>query len=144
MCIIEIICKLHGSFIQTPNTHLSYKGCLRCSNSKGEEQICRYLEMHNILYKREYIFPNQPFEIKLCRFDFYLPETGMAIEFHGKQHYKYHKHFHKTIEEFEQRKRRDILKKEYCVMNGIEYLEIKWNKIKHINNILDKYIYYRV
>jgi hypothetical protein len=27
---IEIICKIHGSFLQTPNKHLSNRGCKKC------------------------------------------------------------------------------------------------------------------
>lgn len=36
---IEIICYLHGSFFQTPNTHLDFHGCPRC-----------WGQNHNILY----------------------------------------------------------------------------------------------
>lgn len=31
---IEIICHLHGSFLQTPGNHLSGKGCKKCSTEK--------------------------------------------------------------------------------------------------------------
>lgn len=31
-CKVEIICREHGSFFQTPNDHLDGKGCPKCSN----------------------------------------------------------------------------------------------------------------
>jgi 3-methyladenine DNA glycosylase AlkC len=31
---VIIICKIHGEFIQTPNKHLLYNGCKKCSMSK--------------------------------------------------------------------------------------------------------------
>ena len=34
---IVIICKTHGEFIQTPNKHLLYNGCKKCSMSKINE-----------------------------------------------------------------------------------------------------------
>lgn len=35
---VEIICKKHGVFSQTPENHLSVKGCPRCKSSKGEKK----------------------------------------------------------------------------------------------------------
>ena len=37
---IEIICKIHGSFFQTPNNHLSGKGCKEC----GKESILNHIQ----------------------------------------------------------------------------------------------------
>ena len=34
---IEIICKIHGSFLQTPSDHLSGKGCKECGKEKSKE-----------------------------------------------------------------------------------------------------------
>ena len=34
---IEIICKIHGSFLQTPSGHLSGKGCTECGKEKSKE-----------------------------------------------------------------------------------------------------------
>lgn len=33
LCKVEIVCKKHGSFFQTPNNHLRGKGCRSCNNS---------------------------------------------------------------------------------------------------------------
>lgn len=44
---VEIICRQHGVFTQSPNAHLSGKGCPRCSNliSKPETRWADTLEL---------------------------------------------------------------------------------------------------
>ena len=37
-----IICKKHGKFYQTPNTHLRNHGCPKCRSSKGEIKNIQY------------------------------------------------------------------------------------------------------
>lgn len=80
---VEIICPTHGSFWQKPNTHTSSRtGCRFCCESKGEREIELILKKYGIEHIREYrILPY------LYRYDFYLPELNIYIEFHGQQHY---------------------------------------------------------
>lgn len=81
---VEIICSKHGSFWQKPNSHTSSMyGCQLCYESKGEVAIELFLKKYNIRYIREYrIIPH------LYRYDFYLPDLNIYIEFNGVQHYK--------------------------------------------------------
>lgn len=81
---VEIICPTHGSFLKKPNSHISSRsGCQLCQESKGEVAVEVFLKKYGIPHLREYrIKPH------LYRFDFYLPETNLFIEFHGKQHYE--------------------------------------------------------
>ncbi len=87
---VKIICPKHGEFYQVPGSHLSGTGCPKCKSSKGERFLIKILEENNIKYKHQYIIPNQS---TLYRYDFYLPELNILIEFHGGQHYKPIKHF---------------------------------------------------
>lgn len=58
-------------------------GCQLCYESKGEVAIELFLKKYNIRYIREYrIIPH------LYRYDFYLPDLNIYIEFNGVQHYK--------------------------------------------------------
>ena len=50
----------------------------------------------------------------------------MALEYNGKQHYKFVKYFHKTKERFEKQKERDSLKRKYCKDLGIKLIEIPY------------------
>ena len=80
---LEIICPVHGSFWQTPNNHLGGYGCGLCGNrSTGEAKITKFLKESNIKYITEYTFPNYGY-----RYDFYLPDFNILIEYHGEQHY---------------------------------------------------------
>lgn len=72
---VDIICKKHGIFKQTPNSHLNGSGCPRCSDSKGERIISKILDNNNISYVREYRIPNQ---IYRYRYDFYLPDYNRS------------------------------------------------------------------
>ncbi len=81
---VIINCSKHGDFLQIPNNHLLGKGCPTCSSSKGEILIRNILLKHNIKYTQEYRIPLQGNKF---RYDFYLPDCNLLIEFHGSQHY---------------------------------------------------------
>ena len=83
-CPVEIICPKHGSFWLKPNSHTSSgSGCRFCQESKGERAVELCLKKYGINHIREYrILPH------LYRYDFYLPEFNIYIEYNGKQHYR--------------------------------------------------------
>jgi hypothetical protein len=60
--------------------------------------------------------------------DFYLPLIKRCIEVHGEQHYKFNRFFHHTTLGFINHKKRDQDKKEWCEINGIEYIELSFDK----------------
>ena len=60
--------------------------------------------------------------------DFYIPLLKKAIEVHGEQHYKFVAHFHNNAMGFIKHKKRDNDKKEWCEINGIEYIELPYNE----------------
>lgn len=81
---VEIICPKHGSFHQKPNSHISSgAGCILCADSKGERVIEEFLKKCGVSYLREYSIPDHRY-----RYDFYLPDFNLYIEFHGVQHYR--------------------------------------------------------
>lgn len=80
---IIITCPIHGNFKQTPANHLKNNGCPRCRDSRGECILSTILDTYKIKYIREYKIT--PFKYK---YDFYLPEYNIYIEYHGIQHYK--------------------------------------------------------
>ena len=99
-------------------------GCLR---STGENFIKSFLEDHAIKYYREKKF-NQCKDRGLLKFDFWLPDYGMCIEYDGEQHY-YNVQAWDKSSTFEDRKRRDAIKNIYCEKNGIVLLRIPyWEK----------------
>ncbi|QNI20980.1 hypothetical protein [Vibrio phage vB_pir03] len=81
---VTLICPDHGRFEKTPNDILTNKGgCPTCKESKGERQIRMFLERKEISFEREYRIEGFNF-----RWDFYLTDFDIYVEYHGIQHYK--------------------------------------------------------
>lgn len=119
---VKIICPVHGSFLQSPNSHLQGQGCPTCRTSKGELAIKDILDKHNIIYKQQWWYPDESHRYK---YDFYLPEQNIIIEFHGKQHYKFMDFFYKSEEEFRQRKEIDEFKADIAKVKLTPLIELK-------------------
>ena len=69
--------------------------------------------------------------------DCYIPELKLGFEYNGKQHYEHIEFFHKTIEEFEAQKNRDIEKLKRAESKGIKIIIIKYNEAV-IKDVLSK------
>lgn len=123
----EIICPTHGSFFQTPASHLSGQGCPICLESHGERYIAMLLNRHGIVYKREKTFIGCR-NINKLRFDFYIPVLNMCIEYDGGQHYSPCAYFG-GLSKFELQKKRDLIKTDFCFNNGIRLIRIPFKKI---------------
>ena len=121
----------HGDFKQTPQNHLSGRGCPRCQNSSGEMTINKILTDNNINFETQKKFDDCIKEKKLS-FDFYLPDYQMCIEYDGKQHYEPVKWFggKKTMDGIIER---DKIKTNFCLKNDIKLI-----RIKHDENIEEK------
>ena len=69
------------------------------------------------------------------RFDFYLPEHNICLEYDGQQHYKETTFCNDTLAD---RQYRDKIKDDYCLKNNISLIRIPyWDRSK----INDQYIY---
>jgi len=125
---IKIICPIHGVFLQRPKQHKKGEGCPKCSKSKGEMRVSALLENNGILYNQQHHYSDciNPETNHVLYFDFYLPDYNVLIEFDGRQHYEPIKYFGGN-KEFIKRKRLDLIKDEYCVLNNIKLIRIKYN-----------------
>lgn len=140
-----ICCPIHGDFTQTSGHHLIGHGCPICSSSHGEKYIIEFLESNNIKYQREKTFEDclSPIGRRL-KFDFYIPEQNICIEYDGLQHFKPLEYFG-GVKEFEKIKNNDKIKNIYCLDNGINLIRIKYlrpssNNKNRINQILTQKI----
>ena len=126
---IKIICSEHGVFEQKPNNHLSGQKCPICNlnkiQSNGVVSIKNWLVDNNVKFTQEHIFEDCIFR-KQLRFDFYLPEFNLCVEYDGKQHFEPIDFFggYKSLEET---KIRDLIKNEYCKCNNIKLIRFKFN-----------------
>lgn len=104
--------------------------CPKCekNHSKGERAIKHWLDENNISYEIE--FP-KILEGHVLRFDFYLPDYDIYIEFQGKQHYEQVDFFDKKAS-LEKRQSFDNLKREFCKQKLIEIPYYDIDKIPEI------------
>lgn len=65
---------------------------------------------------------------KTLYLDMYLPTLELVVEVHGKQHYEYTPHYHKHKHRFGRDRLNDDLKKEWCEINNIRYVELAYNE----------------
>ena len=131
---VKIICKKHGMFEQTPNSHYKGSGCPNCKLSKGEERIQFLLKNIEFVIQKTYDDCLSPIGSKL-KFDFYLPEYNMCIEYDGRQHFMPVKYFGGE-EQFTKQKINDNIKNNYCKLNNINLLRIPYYDYDNIEVIL--------
>jgi hypothetical protein len=137
---VKIICKRHGIFEQIPYSHTGGSGCPSCYESKGEREVKKYLDSNNIVYESQKKFDNcLSINYINLRFDFYLPEKNICIEYDGEQHFRVHEYFggeegYKTL------KQNDNLKNKFCLKNNIKLIRIPYYDFNKISDILDNEI----
>jgi len=113
--------------------------------SNGELQILKYLQSKNICFIQEKEFTDlvNPKTGQRLRFDFYLPEQNICIEFDGKQHFEYSPDFHGKDKEkgllmLEGQQYRDEVKNKYCFNRHIKLIRIRYSQYNFIEEILSK------
>lgn len=127
-----------GEELLVASTELRAKrksSCSKCNLSLGEITIKALLKQYNIQYQKEYTFPDcyNDKTGQLFRFDFYLPDNNIIIEYDGEQHSKVVARWG-GIEGLKERQRRDKIKTNYCLDNGITIIRIPYT---HTNIIID-------
>lgn len=111
---IDIICYKHGLFQQTPHNHKKGKGCPACKESKGEKEIRNWFDKNNIDFISQKKF-NGCVDKRKLKFDFYLPDYNICIEYNGRQHYSVVKNnFFGGEEKLISRQKRDKIKVKFC------------------------------
>lgn len=56
--------------------------------------------------------------------DSYNEELKLCVEFHGEQHLRQNKFYHKTEEDFKKQQYRDQLKKDLCAKKGVQLFAV--------------------
>lgn len=135
---IEIICPIHGSFIQKVGSHANGQGCPKCRQSHLEKIVMSCFDKNGLNYEYQKRFD----WLGKQSLDFYLPNLNIGIECQGSQHFekdKFFKDISITIE-------RDERKRMLCEENGLRliyFLDKKYNKyveklnIPYFNNLDD-------
>ncbi len=130
---INIICKDHGIFSHTANSHLKGHGCPMCGFNGYSKMALEWLSSLNIPNLRTALSPEGEFTIpgSMYKADGYCEETNTIYEFHGDYWHgnpkKYdpneiNKSVGKTFGELYEN---TLRKKEYILSLGFNYIE-KW------------------
>ena len=140
---VEIICPIHGAFLQPPNRHLFGSGCPKCNSSKGEIKIRNFLIKNNIPFEEQKRFEDCK-DKRALPFDFFLQDSNMLIEYDGIQHFApidfSGTNDEKMIKNFNLIKNHDEIKNNYCASNNINLLRIPYYKENDIEDVLDENI----
>lgn len=116
-------------------------GCPNCSslaNSKGEEKIHDFLEENCIEFISQKTFDGCSHKT-LLRFDFYLLDYNLCIEYNGKQHYEPVEYFGGE-EQLKDQQNKDQIKRDFCEENDIILFEISYLDFNNIEKILEEAI----
>ena len=127
-----------GNEIITTSTYLltGQTNSCGCLLSYYNSYIQKLLDKMEIEYIPEY--PTYVDNVRY-RFDFYLPEYNLMIEYDGEQHYKpmrYNSNEEKNISDFYKRQERDNIKTKYCSDNNINLLRIPYYERQNIKSII--------
>lgn len=74
------------------------------------------------------------------KLDIFCPKYKLAIEYHGRQHFYYTSRFFDSKYEFEEAKKRDLVKEKYCKDNGIALVVFRYNDSLTEDSIYDRII----
>ena len=132
-------------FIDTVS-HVKSGYNLGIKRSKGESLLRILFSQMNIVFIPEYSFSdcvNPQTKAKL-KFDFYLPDYNMCIEYDGEQHYKGWRKSQNAKTSLEQIQFRDAIKNQYCSNNHIHLVRIPYTDFckinqEYITRILEEY-----
>jgi hypothetical protein len=137
---VTINCSIHGDFDQTPNDHLRGCGCSNCFESKGEKYIATILNSNNIDFVRQKSFKECRGKSNPLRFDFFLPDLNVLIEYDGYQHFK-----PITVwggeKVFKKQQQLDAIKNKFASDNNIQLIRVPYtfkNEEQISNYLTDK------
>jgi len=139
---VIIGCNKHGDFLQSSGKHLDGQGCPKCKMSHGERKIEQFLIKNKLQYKHQHTFSDcvVPGTKTRLRFDFYIPELNLGIEYDGEQHF-HPRNFgniskEQSIKNLDRVKYLDSLKNKYSKKNNIFLIRISYKKLKTIDKTL--------
>ena len=129
-----------------PNKLQQGQHCPRCKISNGERLIKNYLDKNEV----EYTYNTKYDGLigvggRQLSYDFYLPKYNLLIEMQGIQHiqpvdFTYSNNYELANEKFRKQQEHDKRKREYAQDHNIPLLEIWYDEIDRIDNILDNYL----
>jgi hypothetical protein len=100
-------------------------------------KIAKFLDKNKVNYKREQTFDGcmSPKGSRL-RFDFFLEDHNMCIEFQGEHHFKPVNKYKKAADTYKRTICHDEIKRNYLAERNILLLQISYSDYDNIESIL--------
>lgn len=142
---INIKCRVHGEFtVGRAEKHIMrVQGCPHCisSMSHAERVIADCLTELNVAHNREYTFTDcRSHETnKKLRFDFFIPQKNILLEFHGEQHFKRSPMMHPG-DRFERMQEHDRIKAQYAHDNGFTFVVFTTKDMVRLRELVAKLV----
>ena len=116
--------------------HLGLSWAKKSKKKMSRGQTALTMIMQKLLPGEEII--NEHHIGNRLRLDVYCPQFKIAAEYHGRQHFYYTSRFFDSIYDFEEAKKRDEKKVQYCKDNGIALIVFRYNDSLTENSVYDR------
>lgn len=140
---LEIMCSCGNIFHTNLRNyeHHPTNRCRRCSRreSSGEFLVRNILLAYNISFDIEHKFSDCK-DKGLLRFDFYLPDYNVCIEYDGQLHYEA-RVGRGGDKQLADRQRKDKIKDDYCKNNNIGLLRIPYYKSQNAEDMICDFLH---
>lgn len=113
----------------------SYYNFKNLKLTQGEEKILYILKREKINFIREKTFKD--LKRGLLRYDFFLPEKNIILEYDGIQHFQQISYFYKSRQDFLKAQERDRKKNSYALAHKIPLYRIPYWEIENIKSFKD-------
>jgi hypothetical protein len=80
---IEIICKIHGSFWQTPSNHIFGSGCIECMADSYRMDIKEFIEKAKKIHNNKYDYSKAEYNGSVANIDIICPHHGLFRQVAG-------------------------------------------------------------
>ena len=102
------------------------------------KELCLIFGDDNI--KKEYYedWLRNPKTNKIMYIDFYIPNSNLAIEYDGKQHYEFVEFIHRKFKNFYNQVYRDRLKEKILKKHGIKTIRFKYDEEINHDTVMNK------
>jgi very-short-patch-repair endonuclease len=127
-------CSKNHTYETTIDSYIRGTRCSICRASKGEQYIVKFLKDYQIKFVKEKTFKDCKNEKTdgIFRFDFFLLDYNLIIEYDGKQHFE-EVEFFNSLEEIQSS---DLQKNDFCYKNNINLIRIPYWCLENIDFIL--------
>lgn len=136
---IKCKCKKHGNVFDVIACNLlnGSATCPLCASyiSRMEKRIGEILKENGLLYCHQYSFDDCRGDKRKLRFDYYIPDHRVVIEYDGQQHFMPVDYFG-GVDAFYKRKTYDCIKDAYCENNNITMIRVPY----FITESIDTYL----